>query len=190
MPCSQCLGMRCHRRMRERGGGHTHRNSTGFLLIKRINSAVQTRRQSTYTNEQCSSSSASTYSATPRPIPIHMASRGGGRVLVLGHSSCSAALSQQSPMFVCSHGQTQSPVQKVRTLALLPLETPMYLCVPLVVVGIPQRRNMTACHAARGPHTSATGRARARKSFLFFFFFFSFSFFFLCNQSPINFPSA
>lgn len=50
-----------------RGGGHTHRNSAGFLLIKRINSAVQTRRQSTFTNEQHGSSSARTYSATPVP---------------------------------------------------------------------------------------------------------------------------
>lgn len=99
-----------------------------------------------------------------------MASRGGGRALVLGHSSCNAALSQQKPN-VCLQPWTNSePSAKGPVLALPPLETPMYVLV--VVVVIPQRRNLTACHAARGPHTSATDWARAWEKFFFLVFLF------------------
>jgi hypothetical protein len=70
----------------------------------------------------------------PVPSQIHMGSRGGGRVLVLGHSSCNAALSQQKPN-VCLQPWTNSePSAKGLVLALLPLEPPMscmYVCVPV-----------------------------------------------------------
>ncbi|KAL7975548.1 hypothetical protein HDV63DRAFT_20454 [Trichoderma sp. SZMC 28014] len=90
-----------------RGEGHMHRSLAGHLLIERINSAVQTQRESV--------SVCRTYSSGESP-PSHRKSTWAAAVAdefsYWAIPVATRPYPNKSPMFVCGHGQTQNPVQK------------------------------------------------------------------------------